>query len=269
MLMLIALWVVSVCSALLGWRIGVLRKPAANTAAAICCLVLILGALLARNLDWIPHKLICAPAAYLEYTWFTPPAVLLFALGARQAELRTGRNARLMKLLVVMLAGFSTLRLADQQGWLLGNIGTSPSNIDFQGVVRQKSSFTCGPASCATLLRHLKIDAAATEAQMIPLCKTGMFGSTPLGMAVGLKSIAEPLGWHIQIVKCDGHSFIRRRQPAVVSMREGFAASHAVAVIGFKEDGIQVADPLSGLSWWSISDFNKLFSGEALILLRE
>ena len=269
MLILLLLWAATSGLAILGWRVGARSKIAATSAAALCVIVLICGALLARNLNWMPYSFICAPLACLEFAWFTPPAAFLFALGVRQAELRMGRKTWLMKLFVVLLAGFSTLRVSDQQGWFLGNIGTSPTNIDSDGVVRQNSGSTCGAASCATLLRHLQIDPDATEAKMNPLCKTGMFGSTPFGMAVGLKSVAEPLGWRVQILKCDGQEFVKRRQPAVVSLREGISASHAVAVIGFKDNLIQIADPLAGMSWWSIGEFKRLFSGDALVLLRE
>ena len=268
MLTLVAFWASTYGFAILGWRIGVLSKLAATSAAACCVLFLIAGALLARNLNWLPYAFIWAPLVGLECAWFTPPAAFLFALGARQAELRTGRKTWLMKLFVILLTGFSTLRLADQQGWLLGNIGTLPANIDTDNVVRQNSSSTCGAASCATLLRHLRIDPDATEAKMIPLCGTGMFGSTAFGMAVGLKSVAAPLGWRVQIVKCNWEEFIARRQPAVISLREGFTTSHAVAVIGFKENLIQIADPLAGMSWWSIDEFRRLFSGDALELDR-
>ena len=269
MLILLALWAATCGFAVLGWRVGARSKLAATSSSAGCVLLLISGALLARNQHWLPYSFICAPLASIEFAWFTPPAAFLFALGARQAELRTGRKTWLMKLFVILLAGFSTLRVADQQGWLLGNIGASPANIDADNVVRQNSSSTCGAASCATLLRHLRIDPDATEAKMIPLCGTGIFGSTSFGMAVGLKSVAEPLGWHVQILKCDWQEFVKRRQPAVVSLREGFTASHAVAVIGFKENLIQIADPLAGMSWWSIGEFKRLFSGDALVLKQE
>jgi predicted double-glycine peptidase len=266
MLSLLILWSLTAGSAVIGWRTATINKSVGVMLAGICCALLILGALFARNMDWMPDALICSPVVLFEFAWFTPPAAFLFAFGARQAEQR-GKRSTLMKAFLILLCAFSTLHLADQNGWLLGQIGSAPARIDSNGVVRQNSGSTCGAAACATLLRHLKIDSEAVESKMIPLCHTGMFGSTPLGMAAGLKSVAEPHGWNVRIVKCDAQTFFRQRQPAVVSLREGFSASHAVAVLEFNDSSVMIADPLSGLSPWTIADFKRLFFGEAIIVM--
>ena len=268
MLSLILLWAVTAASIIGGWRAGGFKKSAVHIIAAACCLILVAGALASRNLSWLPEAWFCPIAVSLQYAWFTPPAAFLFSLGARQVEQQSGRNPKLLKVFIVLLAGFSTLRLADQQGWLLGNIGKSAPRIDHHGVVLQNSGSTCGAASCATLLRHLNIDSDATEAQMIPLCQTGMFGSTPLGMATGLKSIAGPKGWHVQLIQCDWETFQRSHRPAIITTKYGALANHAVAILDFNSGGVQVADPLSGLAWWSNDEFKRVFGGEAVVLSR-
>ena len=129
----------------------------------------------------------------------------------------------MLKILTVLVLSVATSFLLECLGWYNGvaaDLQPVPM-IDKDNVVRQSTAYTCGAAASATLLRRLKIAPEATESQLAPLCMTRRLdGATSLGLAVGLKTIAEPKGWRIGF-----YTSLSRFLPKNVSMLRYFLRS--------------------------------------------
>src|SRR5687768_927414 len=118
MFLLLCFSLVVIACAWVGARTSKLPKTKVHLICAAICLLLIAGAVASRNLHLLPDALIRSEVGYLQYTWFTPLAALLFFVAAGDASTR--RNSRLLKIFVLLLSVFSASRLLDQQGFFLG-----------------------------------------------------------------------------------------------------------------------------------------------------
>jgi predicted double-glycine peptidase len=148
--------------------------------------------------------------------------------------------------------------------------GVVVPRVDGNGVVRQSTGYTCAAAACATLLRDLGIDPEATEQEMVYLCRTKRRGgATTLGMATGLKAKLAGSPWQLRILEPDWGAFLQIRKPVVCSMEHADWLGHAVVVRGHdSKKGVLVADPLTGLGWWSEERFRDRFKDEAIVIFQ-
>ncbi|HEY3322432.1 MAG TPA: cysteine peptidase family C39 domain-containing protein [Planctomycetota bacterium] len=277
--LLVLLWTLTAAAAWGGWRVGRVPKLPATLVAAAVCGVLVLGAWTAKHPAWLPEPLVCRWSVYLYGSWFAPLGALLFLIGARQAQARydAANQPRLARRQVAAFALLTGVVLGAASNPLLGAprlnecAGDPTSNVDADDVVHQTTGYTCGASACATLLRMTGIERHATEAELVPKVMTRRFGgATALGMAVGLKEIVQPKGWRVRIVEVDLKALARLRKPCVCAIRYNVICDHAVVVCKVDpERGVQVADPLGGLSWWSLTQFQERFQNEVIAVYRE
>jgi len=279
MLILFILWILAISATRFGWRAGAWPKKWATLAAGVFCLGLVVGAIMSWRPEWMPEFLIRTTTAYLQGSWFAPFALGLFFIAARQAVIRDEREGLktrtvlFIKLLSALVLAISTIALVDRLDWYSGVSAdmSVEAKVDGDGVVRQSTGYTCGPAACATLLRLAGVDANATERQLAPLCITRRWdGATMLGMAAGLKTVAAPLGWHVRMVRPDWAAFCQMKMPVLTSIRINDATGHAVVVTAVdSQKGVQIADPISGLYWCSEEEFRKKYDQETIALYRD
>src|SRR5262249_10555326 len=137
-----------------------------------------------------------------------------------------------------------------------------------RNMVYQSTGYTCAAAACATFLRRTGIDPVATERQMVPLVMTRRWGgATTLGMAVGLRHVAEPKGWRVKIVECSWDELIKLKPPVVCAIKHTALTDHAVVFCRYSEQrGVRIADPLRGMMWLSASEFERDFQGDAVVV---
>jgi hypothetical protein len=152
------------------------------------------------------------------------------------------------------------------------------------GVCRQTSPATCGPAAAATLLQANSI--SATEGEMAQLCLTTSKGTSLLGLYRGLKIKTRDTAWDVR-------TFVGTRQelaamikgPVILSVGLETGAnvdpryakswgwipgvSHTVVLFHFDgDDRIEVGDPAVGRESWSLDDLDALWHGEAIYLTK-
>ena len=292
LLLLSIMVAVTLLAAMLGWEIGNRSTAAATLAAGADCLLIVCGGLCAWHASWLPEWAISQFACYVQGSWFAPPAAFLFFLAARQGRQRaiaaagnetagtkaTRRQTVLFGVLaaVVLFAAMHAFVGPLQAQASIADIeqahaeaGLTKGRVDRDGVVRQSVGYTCGAAACATLLRRMGIDPNATEEQMVKLCLTmRLRGTSTLGMAVGLKAVAAPRGWRVKIVEPNWENFQKLRTPMVCAVGV-WNIGHAVVVCAINDKkGIQVADPIGGLSWYRAEEFKKMFLNEAIVVFK-
>src|SRR3954451_22222601 len=134
--------------------------PAPCAAGAL--LIAIFGA--AR---WVPWLELVAPFRWvmygrLEYALLAPAAAL--ALIPLLQSLPQRRQARIVGGLLVVLIGHYALMPFLMPALLWHRMGSLHTRIDDDGVCRQTTPYTCGPAASVTALHCLGIE--ATEAEL-------------------------------------------------------------------------------------------------------
>jgi len=149
----------------------------------------------------------------------------------------------------------------------------------------QTSETTCSAACAATTLRAHGI--AATEQEMIELCRTGPRGTTTLGLYRGLKLKTKGTDFRVEVVLDDMESLREASDAAPMVLVVGLPArgaddprfeqdwgwrrgtSHAVVLFGFTDDGrVKMGDPSIGREHWRVEGVRVLWRGEAFALRR-
>jgi len=138
------------------------------------------------------------------------------------------------------------------------------SYFDADGVCRQSTSFTCGPAAAATALRRLGVD--VSEGRLAALSRSCPFIGT-----------AEyDLYWGIQAAT-DGRVTCRHVRGSVlpeladgevmlVMMPQSRVMNHCVAVVAMTETAVVVADPSEGLLMMPREYLEEHWTGSAIVM---
>lgn len=269
--------------AALGSGCGRLSKNLATICAGVFCGMLVAGVVFVKKMSWLPDWAICDTANLLQGNWYAPPAIGLMALAlsrARRSTVERGATPdSLWRAAVLFVAMFSALAWAGVRDLsarlfgperILAEIGTRPE-YSVNGVVLQSTIYTCGPASCANLLRLRGIDPAASERPMIPLCRTQQEeGVSVLNMAAGLKLATAGMGWRIRLHEPSFEELQSLPLPAIVTVGQPFNEGHVVVLDAMEAERVRIADPADkdGLVWWTMEEFKKRYLREAVTMDR-
>jgi len=277
MILLVLVPLLTIMAAWLGWRLGhgtVLR----STLLAMPCATLVVLAGMLRRMPYLyPEWGLTPLAAWLEGAWFAPPAAMLLALAAaqthRRGESAWRRQVVVFSIFALLVVGIAEVSVGQR---MLGSWPGSLNNADDPGpsndprVVLQHTGYTCGPSAAASLIRLIGADPEASEAELAPLCVTQRLGgASMLGIATGLRTTLEPLGWHVKIVKADWKELKRLRKPALVCLVVQGGMRHAAVVCDINEYGVLMADPVYGMRRVRDADFRGEYVGLAIAVYKE
>jgi hypothetical protein len=129
-------------------------------------------------------------------------------------------------------------------------------------VCLQSTASTCGPASVATILRHLGVSATERQAARAAFSYEGGTEAWYLARYVRSLGLSPRFVFH--------HSFSPEAgQPALVGVRLG-GAGHFIAVLDVHDDRITFADPCSGERCISLAQFQRryTFTGFHMVIKR-
>jgi hypothetical protein len=137
------------------------------------------------------------------------------------------------------------------------------------GVVMQTTSYTCAPASVATIARFVLGDSFATERSMIPLTRTNRWGTTTLRELKAIRALGLGARFSNRLTV---DSIIALGLPAVLHVDEpvatGTTIRHAVALLGVDTAAstVSVGNPLRGLQVVRVDELEDYWSGEAVLV---
>lgn len=141
------------------------------------------------------------------------------------------------------------------------------TKIDSNGVCRQQTDYTCGPASAVTALRLLGI--TISEGEMANLLHTTPIGGTELDIAaVYLEEKYGPEGIHFQYRVARSIADLPANTPILAVRFYSTRFNHVVAITRDDAGQITVRDPISGQAVMSSGAFDKIFEGEAIVITR-
>ena len=182
---------------------------------------------------------------------FVVPALLL----APTHRLATGPRFRILAgaSFMAVLIGLGPLASA---AMVSGQLLEMPTRLGRDGICRQQTDFTCGPAAAVTALRRFGVTADEGQLAMAALT-TPFTGTSPEAMGRMLRR-----GYAHRGIKADVRHFddIQDLDPTGVTLvvvRYGFMLDHWVCVLGVSAKGVEVGDPNIGRETWTRKDFEE------------
>jgi len=200
---------------------------------------------------------------------FTAPAVLL--------ALRSGLGRRSERVWVTILAsilvGYALspfIVFAAVRGRLLA----LPTRLDPNGVCRQGTGYTCGPAAAVTALRRLGFE--AEEGELAALFRTTPTSGTGVEtLVLRLRDRYGSSGLSVEYRRFDDVGDLPVRSgPAeeevctILPVRHGILVDHYVTVLGRDEERVTVGDPLVGLRMVSRDELRRWWRSSGVVLRR-
>ena len=246
-------------AAFCGWQMRRLRPrrfaACMAAAAALMCLRIFLHA----HPEYEQYLLRWLSDDYIYFSaWEAPLAALMvFGLAAHLPGRRTRR------LVVLALGVLAPLFLWDSFSTCLQPRYVMAAQFDADGVCRQGTSYSCGPAAAVMMLKF--VDAEVSEGEMANLCLLRPDqGVTALELCRGLNIALRPWARRAVIERIPPDELDALRPPFLAQLRRGNVTMHCVVVVEVRSDTVLLADPARGRSIRSRSDFLRDWTGIAI-----
>jgi uncharacterized protein len=141
--------------------------------------------------------------------------------------------------------------------------------IPFRSVVRQRYDFSCGSAAIATLLSYhyaMPVPERAAFAEMWKRGDQKMIRQVGFSM-LDMKNYLNALGMKAEGFRLTIAELQQVKRPSIVMIDlKGY--KHFVVIKGITQDKVVVGDSILGLTQYSLKDFEKMWNGIALAIIR-
>lgn len=142
-----------------------------------------------------------------------------------------------------------------------------PGYLDEDGVCRQSTSFTCGPAAAVTALKKIGLEASESQIAVvsgtIPAVGTGMWD-----LSRGLQKLFSPEQLECRYARADSLEDLPQGEVILAVLRQTFWLDHCVAVLKITPENVIVADPSNGLCSLPRQVFEASWRKTAIVLSR-
>jgi len=147
----------------------------------------------------------------------------------------------------------------------LSNLATK---YDLNGICRQTTDYTCGPAAAVTALGRLGL--AAEEGELAVLSYSSpMTGTLPGCLYSALKNRYSADGLRCQYRHFDSVDQLRNAGVTLAVVKEAFLMDHCLAVLDVSDDAVTVADPVTGTRLMPHRQFEKIWRFSGIVLQRD
>jgi predicted double-glycine peptidase len=141
------------------------------------------------------------------------------------------------------------------------------AKVDADGVCRQTTPYTCGPAAAVTALRELGIDATESDLAL------AMYTSPALGTPSDVLATALQDRYADQGLTCEYRWFdslddLPRGTPVLAVVKFSFMVDHFVTVLESKNDRVVVGDPAAGRVTYTRQQFERRWRSKGVVLRR-
>ncbi|MBN1975668.1 MAG: hypothetical protein JW787_18690 [Sedimentisphaerales bacterium] len=139
--------------------------------------------------------------------------------------------------------------------------------FDRDGICRQTTDYTCGPAAAVTALGHLGL--SAEEGEIAVLAHSSpVVGTLPALLCSALENRYGSEGLKCEYRRFDTIDQLKKTGITLVVVKEGFLLDHCIAVLDVLDDAVAVADPVTGKELIPIEQFEKIWRFSGIILER-
>ena len=179
-----------------------------------------------------------------------------------------GRRDRIALLvLAIVAAGYVGVWPSLAAALNRNQLAALKTQIGTDGVCRQNTDYTCGPAAAVTGL--LRLGLKAEEGELAVLARTSTAsGTAPDVLARVLNDRFGPQGLHAELRRFSEVSELRGLGPTLVIVRFSLLLDHWLCVLEVTENEVVVGDPISGLNRLSHKEFNDRWRHIGVVLAR-
>lgn len=175
------------------------------------------------------------------YTWW--PAFFAFLVLGIAASGSIARKPRVAFITCAVVYGLITFyRLFAIHAMDLAPL---EHKIGADGICRQSTGWTCGPACAVTLLSRFGIPATEGEMARLSLADP-LRGVDDVQLALAIREKALPAGYDVTVAESDWKSLRSSQFPVLVVFNLSTHLDHYAVVLSADEQYVMLADPLSG-----------------------
>jgi hypothetical protein len=148
-----------------------------------------------------------------------------------------------------------------------GRLSSIQTRFDKNGVCRQTTGYTCGPAAAVTALEKLGIKADEGELAVLSY-SSPVIGTLPTCLTSALQNRYAADGLSCRYRHFDSIDQLRNAGVTLAVVRDAFLLDHCIAVLGVSDDEVTVADPVTGARLMPYKQFEKIWRFCGIVLKR-
>jgi hypothetical protein len=146
----------------------------------------------------------------------------------------------------------------------LSNLQTK---FDKEGVCRQTTDYTCGPAAAVTALGKLGLTANEGELAVLSY-SSPVTGTLPECLSSALQDRYSAEGLSCRYRHFDSIAQLKSAGITLALVREAFFIDHCLAVLEVTDEAVTVADPVTGTRMMPYEQFEKIWRFSGIVLQR-
>ena len=146
----------------------------------------------------------------------------------------------------------------------LSNLQTK---YDKNGICRQTTDYTCGPAAAVTALGRLGLTAYEGELAVLSY-SSPVIGTLPACLTSALRNRYSADGLSCRYRRFDSIAQLKNAGITLALVREAFLMDHCLAVLEVSDDAVTVADPVTGTRLMPYKQFEKIWRFCGIVLQR-
>jgi len=147
----------------------------------------------------------------------------------------------------------------------LSNLQTK---FDKNGICRQTTDYTCGPAAAVTALGKLGLRADEGELAVLSY-SSPVTGTLPACLSSALQDRYRAEGLSCRYRRFDSIAQLKNAGITLAMVREAFLMDHCLAVLEISDDAVTVADPVTGTRLMPYGQFEKIWRFSGIVLQRD
>ncbi|UCC98560.1 MAG: hypothetical protein JSW66_01445 [Phycisphaerales bacterium] len=147
----------------------------------------------------------------------------------------------------------------------LSNLRT---RFDANGICRQTTDYTCGPAAAVTALGRLGLSGDEGELAVLSY-SSPVVGTLPACLSSALQKRYGADGLRCQYRRFDSIDQLRSAGITLAVVRDAFLLDHCIAILNVSDEAVTVADPVTGTRLVPHQQFEKMWRFSGIVLKRD
>jgi len=142
------------------------------------------------------------------------------------------------------------------------------TRLDADGICRQTTGYTCGPAAAVTALGKLGLTAEEGELAVLSY-SSPMTGTLPTCLSAAIENRYSADGLRCRYRRFDSVDQLKNAGVILAMVRETFLMDHCLTILDVSEDAVTVADPVTGTRLMPHGQFEKIWRFSGIVLERD
>ncbi|MBN2180452.1 MAG: hypothetical protein JW715_00960 [Sedimentisphaerales bacterium] len=148
-----------------------------------------------------------------------------------------------------------------------GRLANLTTRFDENGICRQTTDYTCGPAAAVTALGKLGL--SADEGEIAVLSHTSpIAGTLPALLCAALEDRYSADGLKCKYRRFDSIEQLRKAGVTLAVVKDAFLVDHCLVVLEVLDNAVAVADPVTGVEIMPYEKFEKIWRFSGIVLER-